>query len=94
MDLELKGKTALITGSSRGIGKAIASVLAREGVRVCLSARGAEALEATASELRAEGADVTTVVTDVATQTGAVEAVDAAVRAFGRLDLLVNNVGG
>ncbi|NVJ13532.1 SDR family NAD(P)-dependent oxidoreductase [Myxococcus sp. AM010] len=94
MDLELRGKTALITGSSRGIGRAIASALAREGVRVCLSARGAEALEATAAQLRAEGADMATVVADVAAQSGAVEAVDAAVRAFGRLDILVNNVGG
>ncbi|QSQ22252.1 SDR family oxidoreductase [Pyxidicoccus parkwayensis] len=94
MDLELRGKTALVTGSSRGIGRAIATVLAREGARVCLTARGAEALEATASELRASGADIVTTVTDVATQAGAVAAVDAAVKAFGRLDILVNNVGG
>jgi len=94
MDLELRGKTALVTGSSRGIGRAIATVLAREGARVCLTARGAEALETTAAQLRASGADVTTAVTDVATQPGAVAAVDAAVRAFGTLDILVNNVGG
>jgi 3-oxoacyl-[acyl-carrier protein] reductase len=94
MDLELTGKTALVTGSSRGIGKAIAAALAREGVRVCLSARGAEALEQTAAQLRAAGAQVATVVGDVATYEGAVAAVDAAVRAFGTLDILVNNVGG
>ncbi|MBJ6763635.1 SDR family oxidoreductase [Myxococcaceae bacterium JPH2] len=94
MDLRLNGKTALVTGSSRGIGRAIAATLAREGVRVCLTARGAEALEATATELRAEGAEVTQVVADVATPEGATQAVDTAVQALGGLDILVNNVGG
>jgi 3-oxoacyl-[acyl-carrier protein] reductase len=94
MDLELTGKAALVTGSSRGIGRAIATALAREGARVCLSARGAEALEQTAAQLRAGGAQVTTVAGDVATPEGAMTAVDAAVRAFGTLDILVNNVGG
>ena len=94
MDLDLKGRAALVTGSSRGIGRAIATALAREGVRVCLSARGAEGLEATAAELRASGAEVLTVAGDVATPEGAAAAVDTAVRAFGALDVLVNNVGG
>jgi 3-oxoacyl-[acyl-carrier protein] reductase len=94
MDLELKGKSALVTGSSRGIGRAIALALAREGVRVCLSARGAQGLESVAAELRALGPEVATVAGDVATPEGAQAAVDAAVRAFGSLDLLVNNVGG
>jgi len=94
MDLELRGRVALVTGSSRGIGRATAAALAREGVKVCLSARGVETLEATATALRATGADVATVVADVATQAGAVAAVDAAIRAFGTLDILVNNVGG
>lgn len=94
MDLDLKGRAALVTGSSRGIGRAIATALAREGVRVCLSARGAEGLEATAAELRASGAEVLTVAGDVATPEGAAAAVDTAVRTFGALDVLVNNVGG
>ena len=94
MDLELKGRAALVTGSSRGIGRAIAAALAREGVRVCLSARGAEGLEQAAAELRASGAEVVTVAGDVATPEGAAAAVDAAVRAFGALDILVDNVGG
>lgn len=94
MDLNLTGKAALITGSSRGIGRAIAASLAREGARVCLSARGAEALEQTAAQLRATGAQVATVEGDVATPEGALAAVEAAVRAFGTLDILVNNVGG
>ncbi|ATB44165.1 3-oxoacyl-ACP reductase [Cystobacter fuscus] len=94
MELELKGKSALVTGSSRGIGRAIALSLAREGVRVCLSARGAPGLEAVAAELRASGAEVASIAGDVATPDGAQAAVDAAVRAFGSLDILVNNVGG
>ena len=94
MELELRGKTALVTGSSRGIGRAIATALAREGVRVCLSARGAAGLEAAAAELRALGAEVITCVGDVATLEGAAAAVDTAVRTFGALDVLVNNVGG
>ncbi|WP_225409906.1 SDR family NAD(P)-dependent oxidoreductase [Stigmatella hybrida] len=94
MNLELTGKAALVTGSSRGIGRAIAFALAREGARLCLSARNAEPLEQTAAELRAEGAQVTTAVGDVATPEGARAAVDATVHAFGTVDILVNNVGG
>jgi 3-oxoacyl-[acyl-carrier protein] reductase len=94
MNLELTGKAALVTGSSRGIGRAIAFSLAREGARLCLSARNAEPLEQTAAQLRAEGAQVTTAVGDVATPEGAQAAVDATVRAFGTVDILVNNVGG
>ncbi len=94
MNLELEKKAALVTGSSRGIGKAIAQGLAREGARVCLSARGEEALEATARELRAGGAEVVAIAADVSTLDGARAAVDAAVKAFGALDILVNNVGG
>ncbi|MCY1073221.1 SDR family NAD(P)-dependent oxidoreductase [Archangium lansingense] len=94
MDLELKNRAALVTGSSRGIGRAIVTALVREGARVCLSARGAEGLEKAAAELRSSGAEVVTVVGDVATPEGAAAAVEAAVRAFGSLDILVNNVGG
>ncbi|MDC0713856.1 SDR family NAD(P)-dependent oxidoreductase [Stigmatella sp. ncwal1] len=94
MNLELTGKTALVTGSSRGIGRAIAFALAREGARLCLSARNPEPLEQTATQLRAEGADVITAVGDVATPEGALAAVDATARAFGTVDILVNNVGG
>lgn len=94
MELGIAGKTALVTGSSRGIGKAIATVLSREGARVCVCGRNLEPVEAIAKDLRSEGAQVATVVADVATQEGAYAAVDSAVRAFGSLDMLVNNVGG
>ncbi|HLY64726.1 MAG TPA: SDR family NAD(P)-dependent oxidoreductase, partial [Chloroflexota bacterium] len=57
MDLELSGKAAIVTGGSRGIGKAIARALAAEGVDVAIVARGPEALETTAAELRESYAD-------------------------------------
>ena len=54
MELELNGKTAIVTGGSRGIGKAVARELALEGVDVAISARGREVLEATADEIQSE----------------------------------------
>jgi 3-oxoacyl-[acyl-carrier protein] reductase len=94
MDLGLRGKVAFVTGSSRGIGRAIAVELAREGCRVGLCARGKEALDAAAAEVRALGAEVVVAAADVTTERGVREAVDATLGAFGRLDILVNNVGG
>jgi short-subunit dehydrogenase len=58
MNLELNGKVAIVTGGSRGIGKAIARELAKEGVNVAIVARGMEALEATANELTRETAHI------------------------------------
>ncbi len=94
MDLGLRGKVALVTGSSRGIGRAIAVELAREGCRVALCARGKESLEAAAAEVRALGAEAVAAVADVTTEGGVREAVDATLAAFGGIDILVNNVGG
>ena len=94
MDLGLAGKVAIVTGSSRGIGRAIALGLAAEGVRVVLTARGAERLEQAVAEVKAQGADALGVTADL-TQPGAVERVVAAAKdTFGRVDVLVNNVGG
>ncbi len=92
MDLQLTGKTALVTGGSRGIGKAIARALAGEGVDVAILARGREALEAAAGEIAAQsGRRVVPVVAD----TGDTEAVNAAVAQvvaeLGGVDILVNN---
>lgn len=93
MDLGLGGKVALVTGSSRGIGRGIASRLVEEGADVVFCARGAKALEeavgASSGAGRAHG-----VVADVTTPEGATAVVDGAVEAFGGLDIVVNNVGG
>jgi 3-oxoacyl-[acyl-carrier protein] reductase len=91
MDLQLAGKACLVSGASRGIGRAIALALAREGAAVCGVARGAADLEALAAELG--GAPHATVVGDVATADGAQAAVDAAAAALGGLDVVVCNVG-
>ncbi|HXJ38335.1 MAG TPA: SDR family oxidoreductase [Bryobacteraceae bacterium] len=95
MDLGLKNKSALVLAASKGIGRACALALAREGANLTIGARGVEQLEATAAAIRAEtGANVATCVVDVtnAGQCGAI--VEAAHGAFGRVDILVNNAGG
>ena len=96
MDLGLRDKVALITGSSRGLGLAGATALAAEGCRVVLTARGAEQLERSAADVRkAAGGDdrVATLAADLSTARGIAEAVDAAVKTFGGLDILINNMG-
>ncbi len=92
MDLELEGKAALVTGGSKGIGKAIARALAQEGVDVAIAARTRETLEETAAELAGEtGRRIIPIVCDTGS-TPAVEAMVAtAVEQLGRLDILVNN---
>ncbi|NIL97743.1 MAG: SDR family oxidoreductase [Planctomycetales bacterium] len=86
-------KVAVITGGSRGLGFAIASAFASAGARIVVAARDPDSLARCESELRAGGADVTTVVTDV-TQAGQIERmVSHTVERYGRLDVLVNNVG-
>ena len=92
MDLELKGKRALVTGGSRGIGKAIAHALAREGVDVALLARHAPALAAAAAELAAQtGARVVGVSADTTSDAQVQAAVaDAARQLGGPIDILVN----
>ena len=90
MDLELHGKLAIVTGASRGIGRAIAGALANEGCRVVLCARGKETLAKAAAEI---GAQAIVVEADV-TQAAGVEALIESARAAGGADILVNNVGG
>jgi 3-oxoacyl-[acyl-carrier protein] reductase len=94
VDLGLKGKVAIVTGASRGIGRSIALGLAAEGCRLGICARGAERLEATAGEARTLGAEVLAQPVDV-TDAGGLEAFIAAVGdTYGQIDILVNNVGG
>jgi 3-oxoacyl-[acyl-carrier protein] reductase len=96
MDLQLRGKVALITGASRGLGLAAARALVAEGGHVCISARGGDALAAAALSL-VEGApepkpQVLAVQADLATEAGVGELVDRAVAHFGGVDILVNNM--
>ena len=95
MDLQLRGKAAIVTGSSKGLGLASATALAAEGCRVCLCARGAEALDRAAAELRTvpQAPQVITVAADLSTAEGAEKVVSATLEAFGGVDILVNNVG-
>jgi 3-oxoacyl-[acyl-carrier protein] reductase len=91
MDLAIRGKSGLICAASRGLGRGCAVALAREGVAVTIVARGSEALERTAEELRREtGIAVTTVAADITTSEGR----SAALEACPNPDILVNNAGG
>ena len=94
MDLKLTGKVALITGSSRGIGLATAKAFAAEGCRLMLSARSPEQLAEAEAGLRTNGAEVAAHVADVCKPDEAAGLVQAAVAAYGGIDILVNNVGG
>jgi NAD(P)-dependent dehydrogenase (short-subunit alcohol dehydrogenase family) len=88
---ELAGQVAIVTGSSRGIGKGIALRLAREGMKVVVNSRTPGAVEATAAEMRALEVDVLAVPADVGRTAGVDRLFDQALRAFGTVDLLVNN---
>jgi 3-oxoacyl-[acyl-carrier protein] reductase len=92
MDLGIKGRTAIVCAASKGLGKGSALALAKEGVNVVISARGVEALEATAAEIRkaAPGVKVTTVAGDVTTDAGR----KALLAACPNPDILINNAGG
>ena len=93
MDLSLTNKAAIVTGGSRGIGRAIALALADEGCRVAICARGEDALRATEAELRARGVDAVGIVADVSRAEDIERLVAETVARFGRLDILVNNAG-
>ncbi len=92
--LDLSGRTALITGGGTGIGRATAHLFARHGARVAIASRKREKLEAVAAELRAAGHDCLVVPTDVRDAAACETLIEAAVAAFGQLDVLVNNAGG
>lgn len=92
MDLGLKGKAALVTGGSRGVGRACAKALLQEGARVMITARNPERLETTRQALAQEtGGEVRCVAGDLGRDSDAKAVVDATLKAFGQIDVLVNN---
>ena len=94
MDLQLNGKTALVTGGSAGLGKGIAQLLAREGVYVAICARRKEPLEETAAEIaKATGRKVVPIVADLTKDAEAKRFVEHGHQALGRIDIMVNNAG-
>jgi NAD(P)-dependent dehydrogenase (short-subunit alcohol dehydrogenase family) len=94
MDLGLRGKSAVVTGASRGIGRAIALRLADEGAGVAICARGEPALRETEAELRSRSVPVYAAVCDVAQPEALERFLDAARAKLGRIDILVNNPSG
>jgi len=90
MDLGIRGRRALVTAASKGLGRGCAEALAEAGVDLVINARGAEALEATAEALRAHGVQVTAVAADITTPEGRAKVLEAA----GAVDILVTNAGG
>jgi NAD(P)-dependent dehydrogenase (short-subunit alcohol dehydrogenase family) len=93
VDLGLKGKVAVVTGGTEGIGKATALRLAQEGVKVAICARRTELLDKAAAEIGKTGADVLAVAADMSTAADIERFIKAVIERFGRLDILVNNAG-
>jgi 3-oxoacyl-[acyl-carrier protein] reductase len=94
MDLGLKGKNAAISGSTQGIGYAIAMALAAEGCNVALSGRNEERLSKAVAEAKAKGVKAVGITCDFSKRAGCEKFVEEAVAGLGGLDILVNNVGG
>jgi NAD(P)-dependent dehydrogenase (short-subunit alcohol dehydrogenase family) len=91
--VELKGKTAIVTGSARGIGEGIAMVLAREGANIVVNARKAADCAAVVQKIASAGGKAIAVVADVSRKADVQAMVEAAIKAFGSIDILVNNAG-
>ncbi len=89
--MRLEGKVALVTGGSRGIGKAVAATYAREGAEVIIAAREVDSLEAAAAEIRKSGGRVVPLQADVAHREAVQGLAEEITRRFGRLHILVNN---
>ena len=95
MDLGLQGKVAVVAASSKGLGKAVAQTLAREGALVTVNGRDAESVKATAYEIRAEtGSDVIEIVGDMSKPEDIIRLIEETVAKRGGLDILVCNAGG
>jgi len=93
MELGLKGKVAVITGSTEGIGRATAFKFAEEGAKVAICGRRAEAVAKTVDELKKAGADVFGIAADISKAADIERFISGVVKQFGRLDILVNNAG-
>jgi NAD(P)-dependent dehydrogenase (short-subunit alcohol dehydrogenase family) len=93
VELGLKGKVAVVTGGTEGIGRATALRLAQEGAHVAICARRQELLERTATELRKRGSDALAVAADMSKAADIERFINAVVARFGRIDILVNNAG-
>ena len=93
MTKRLQGRVALVTGSSRGIGKEIARVIARAGAEVIVAARGLEGARATADEISGDGGRATAVAMDISDDESVVRTVDELKKAYDTIPLLVNNAG-
>ncbi|MEC9463999.1 MAG: SDR family NAD(P)-dependent oxidoreductase, partial [Pseudomonadota bacterium] len=91
--MSLHGKVAIITGASSGIGRATARLFAREGASVVLTARGVDALESVAEEIRRDGGQAAAIPGDVTLADTHVRLVETALKRFGRLDIAINNAG-
>lgn len=91
--MELKGKVAIITGAARGIGKAIAERLSREGASIVICDVNMDELSATAEELRSKGAEVLPLQVDVTSMSSVESMVESVLNTYGRVDILVNNAG-
>lgn len=94
MDLNLTGKRALVTGSSSGIGRAIAQILAQEGVQVAVHGRDQARTDETVRAIRDAGGQAIAALGDLASDAGAAAVIDAIMAALGGVDILVNNIGG
>jgi short-subunit dehydrogenase len=91
--VDFKGKTAVVTGSSGGIGRGVAIALAKEGVDVVLASRNVPNMEAVKKEIEALGRRAVVIKCDVSKDEDVFKMRDAAIKAFGRIDILINNAG-
>ena len=94
MDLGLKGKNAIITGASQGIGQAIAFSLAAEGCNVAIGARDQGRIDATVAEIESNGVKGVGIICDLSSEAGCQKFVEDAGATMGGIQILVNNVGG
>ncbi len=91
--MKLSGHSAIITGSARGIGKAIAVALAKEGCNVVVNSRTKKEVDATAKEIERLGVTALPIVADISKENDVEKLINATIKKFGRIDILVNNAG-